>query len=146
MPNVIQYQMEDSNGNPMEIHTSADNVSFDPSVAINLNSDTVHGALIEINEKAEQSARMVTLTTIIPSSAFSSTAPYYQSIDVDGVLETDSPLADVILSETDSALAASQLEAWTLVSSIKTQNGHIIVRCYDEKPSVDIPIQLVIIR
>ena len=74
-----------------------------------------------------------------------STAPYTQTVTVTGLLSTDRPIVDVALTgtaETDTAI----LEAWGLVSRITTAENSITAVCYEDKPEVDIPIQMEVIR
>ena len=74
-----------------------------------------------------------------------STAPYTQTVTVTGLLSTDRPIVDVALTgtaETDMPI----LEAWGLVSRITTAENSITAVCYEDKPEVDIPIQMEVIR
>ena len=71
--------------------------------------------------------------------------PYMQRIDIDGIAETDVPIVDVVL-DADKTTALAQLEAWGCVSQITTGDGYILVTCLEEKPSIEIPIQLKVVR
>ena len=83
--------------------------------------------------------------TTLSSSGWSSNAPYTQTLSIQGILATDVPVVDVVLSSTTST-AVSQLEAWGYVSKIETADGSITATCFEELPAIDIPIQLKVVR
>ena len=83
--------------------------------------------------------------TTLSSSGWSSSVPYTQTVSIQGILATDVPVVDVVLSSTTST-AKSQLEAWSCVSKIETAAGSITATCLEEKPTIDIPIQLKVVR
>lgn len=66
---------------------------------------------------------------------------YSQIISVKGITAEHNPVVDIILDD-DVDTAKEQIEAWTCVSRITTGNDFITVYCYEEKPSVEINIQL----
>lgn len=70
---------------------------------------------------------------------------YTQEVTVDGILETDTPTTDLVLSD-DIATAKSQIEAWSCISRITTTSGKIKIYCYDNSPTVQIPIHILCIR
>lgn len=70
---------------------------------------------------------------------------HIQEITIDGILATDTPTIDLVLNDNVEA-AKSQIEAWSNVSRITTENGKIKVYCYDASPTVEIPIQIICIR
>lgn len=79
------------------------------------------------------------------SSGWSSTVPYTQTVSVSGILSTDTPIADVVL-DSDTPTAISQISAWACVSKIETSNGSITATCLETKPTINIPIQLKVVR
>lgn len=83
--------------------------------------------------------------TTLSSSGWSSSVPYTQTVSIQGILATDVPVVDVVLSSTTST-AKSQLEAWSCVSKIETAAGSITATCLEELPTIDIPIQLKVVR
>lgn len=95
----------------------------------------------ELNSKATTALYTGTLT----SSGWTSAAPYTQTLSISGILSTDVPVVDVVLSSTTST-AISQTEAWSCVSKIETAAGSITATCLEEKPAIDIPIQLKVVR
>lgn len=70
---------------------------------------------------------------------------YLQTIEIPGILATDNPIVDLIQS-TSIETAKSELEAWSLISKITTQNDNITVYCYDSVPSVNLNISLLCVR
>ena len=70
---------------------------------------------------------------------------YTQEITAPGVLETDTPMIDLALSD-NAETAKAQIEAWSNVSRVTTEAGKIKIYCYDAAPNIEIPIQIVCIR
>ena len=95
----------------------------------------------QLNNKATTNLYTATLT----SSGWSSSAPYTQTVSVSGILSTDTPIADVVLDVVTST-AMTQISAWMCVSNIETADGSITATCLEEKPTIDIPIQLKVVR
>lgn len=146
MPNLYKVVHEDSAGNTILYASSADITAFDATRCTNLDAGNTQDAIVAINQKAESKAKMLTFNTIIRSSAFDGvTAPYIQAIDVTGILATDSPDVGVRLSS-DITEALAQQESFGSVTKIETGNGIITVYCYEDKPTVDIPIQMRVFR
>ena len=71
--------------------------------------------------------------------------PHTQIITFSGITASDKPIADVVLSST-AAAAISQQDAWGCVSKITTSDNSITVICLEEKPTINIPIRLMVIR
>lgn len=84
-------------------------------------------------------------TATLPVSGWSSSAPYTQTVSVSGILSTDTPIADVVLDVVTST-AMTQISAWMCISSIETVDGSITATCFEDKPEIDIPIQLKVVR
>ena len=96
--------------------------------------------------ESEANKTVVALYNItLSSSGWSLSVPYTQTVSIQGILATDVPVVDVVLSSTTST-AKSQLEAWSCVSKIETAAGSITATCFEELPAIDIPIQLKVVR
>lgn len=95
----------------------------------------------QLNNKATTNLYTATLL----SSGWSSSAPYTQTVSVSGILSTDTPIADVVLDVVTST-AMTQISAWMCVSKIETADGYITATCLENKPEIDIPIQLKVVR
>lgn len=96
-----------------------------------------------LDEKAQKPVALT--ATLAAESWTGSAAPYTQTVSVTGILATDRPIVDVALTGTTGTDTAI-LEAWGMVSRITTADGSITAVCYEDKPEVDIPIQMEVIR
>lgn len=86
-------------------------------------------------------------SAVVPSSFWNgSAAPYTARITngVSGILETDSPVVDVVLD--DAGTMDAVLEAYGRVTSITTGNGVINLTCLKDKPSTTFTIRLLCVR
>lgn len=94
-----------------------------------------------LNTKAETASYKTTLL----ASGWSSSAPYTQTITVNGILKTDEPFVDVYLEGVDDGTTI--LEAWSVVGRLSVSADNTLTAyCYEEKPEVDIPIILKVVR
>lgn len=83
--------------------------------------------------------------SLLSSGWNGSSAPYTQTVSVQGILATDTPIVDVVLDSTTST-AISQNNSWAFVSKIETSADSITATCLESKPEVDLPIQLKVVR
>ena len=72
-------------------------------------------------------------------------APYTQTVAVPGMLETDTPHYGVVYSGTTEE-KASQKEGFSLVDDLDTAAGSVTFTCFEEKPAVDLTVQLEVNR
>jgi hypothetical protein len=72
-------------------------------------------------------------------------APYTQSIDVADILSTDKPHYSVVYSE-NVETAKAEKEAFALVDDLDTENGKLTFTAFEERPEVDLTIQLEVNR
>lgn len=84
-------------------------------------------------------------TATISTTWSGTSAPYTQAVTVTGMLAADKPFIAPVLSTT-VATALLQKEAWNQVGKIDTAANKITVTCYEEKPTIAIPIQLMVVR
>lgn len=84
------------------------------------------------------------LTTTLNTTWSGSSAPFTKTQTVTGILATDTPIVDVIMSGT-YATDETRQEAWNNIYRITTANNSITLYA-KEKPTVDLPIQLKVVR
>lgn len=87
------------------------------------------------------SASLYTATLL--ENGWTNSAPYSQTVNVQGILATDTPIVDIVLS---SSNADEESFSWLYVSKIITSNGSITATCLESKPTIDMQIQLKVIR
>lgn len=83
----------------------------------------------------------VTLT----AAGWSAAAPYTQTVAVSGILATDRPHYGAVYSG-DTATALAQKEGFAVVDDLDTAAGSVTFICFEEKPEVDLTIQLEVNR
>ena len=146
MPKVFKVRDEDSSGNVFLWASDASIVNFDSTDVENLEATNVRDAIKSLNTKAEGRAQTQTFTATINASAFEGdTAPYTQTISVPGIRGTDTPDIGVALSS-DIKVGLAQREAFGCITVIQTDRDSIVVKCYEDLPTVDIPIQIRVVR
>ena len=148
MSEVLKVREHTYDGKILLYHSSADIVALDSDELVGLEeADNVGEAIKLLNNKAEGKANTITLQTTIVASAFEGgKAPFEQTIQLEGIYETDNPVVGVLVDANDVSLALRQQEAWGSIHRISCRDGEILVQCFEEKPTTDIPIQLKIIR
>lgn len=81
----------------------------------------------------------------LPASGWSNTIPYTQTVSLEGILETDEPHWGLVRSG-DTAARIAQKEAFDMVDELDTADGSVTFTCDEEKPEVDLTIQLEVNR
>jgi hypothetical protein len=104
----------------------------------NENADIIDQKLKEIEDKTQN------INVTLDTSWLGSAAPYSKSVTVTGILETDTPIIDVVMSGTYSTDEA-RIEAWGYIYRAVTANGSITFYA-TEKPTVSLPIQIKVVR
>lgn len=98
-------------------------------------------------EMIGQKAVTFTINSFLVHNGWSSTAPYTQTVNVDGILASDTPLAYPYKPDTwtDDNMRAC-LESWDCVDRIVAGDGTITAYGYDEKPPDNIAFMIKIVR
>lgn len=97
---------------------------------------------INATNKAINQINHVTEVTLA-AAGWSSSAPYTQTVNVPGVVETDRPTVGLYLSEGITAANVDlQSKAYDCVNRAVTGNGSITVYCYKKRPAVDFQVQM----
>lgn len=85
-------------------------------------------------------------TVSLPAAGWAGdAAPYTQTVAVPGILETDTPHYGVVYSGTTEE-KASRKEGFSLVDDLDTAAGSVTFTCFEEKPEVDLTVQLEVNR
>lgn len=90
-------------------------------------------------------AKKFKATVSVPASGWSASAPYTQTVSVEGILETDTPHWGVVYSD-DTEAAKEQKEAFAVVDELDTAKGTVTFICLEDKPEVNLTIQLEVNR
>ena len=105
-------------------------------------------SVVYVNEQVGKKASTNVYYSTLTASGWSGTAPYTQTAAASGILSTDVPFVDVDMSgATGSEAGATLQEAWGFVGRVTvSESGEITAYCYEEKPTVDIPLILKVVR
>lgn len=101
----------------------------------------------KITRLSGEAARTATYSATLTASGWSASAPYTQTASAEGVLATDDPFVDVDMSgASGSAQGTALTEAWGFVGRVTAGNGQITAYCYEDKPAVNLPVILKVVR
>lgn len=106
--------------------------------------DAMDENMVAIDTAVAAKAETTTYSATIGTTWTGVAAPYTQTVNVVGILATDNPLVDVVLSDT-YATAVSQQEDWAKIFRITTAAGSITVYA-TEQTTVALTIQLKVVR
>lgn len=100
----------------------------------------------ELEDSIGEKASVSDFTATLAATAWTEGSGYHsQSVTVSGILATDTPLVDVILT-LDAASNKEILSGWNNIQKITTASNTIIAYCFGDSPTVDIPIRLKVVR
>lgn len=105
-----------------------------------INADTLDGKL-----PSDFAEAPLHKTATILASSWTSTVPYTQTVSVKGIVVEDKPHISPVYSD-DLEIALTQKESWGMVSRAKTNSNTIIFMCFEDKPTVDIDVQIEVYR
>lgn len=142
--------------------TTADSkLSPDGSVAMTGDFDMGDNRIINVSDPEEEddAVNKKYLDDKIASKTFSAevtlsnsnwattsgVAPFTQSVDMADILSTDKPHYSVVYSD-DVATAKAEKDAFALLDDLDTEPGKLTFTCFDERPEVDLTIQLEVNR
>lgn len=106
------------------------------------NITTLQSNISTINSELSGKAKRYIYNTILSTTWSGSTSPYTQTINISGILSTDTPhIAPVYGSNIED-----EIQAWSLVTRATTANGSITFYCYGDKPNISLNLQIEVIR
>ena len=99
----------------------------------------------EVVREAMGAATRLHMTATLSTSWNGTSAPYTQTIGVEGVVETDTPHITPIYSQMLST-AILEKTAWGYVSKAESGQNAITFTCFETKPTTAITVQIEVIR
>lgn len=131
-----------------EALTNIDNLFKEGAYLTALLDTTNNYAFIQnadTNKYVESFARVTDFTgTFLASGWTGTTAPYTQTITINGIKSTDEPFADVSLSDTLSD-RIQQTASWGKINKIVTGSNEVTAYCDTSKPSVDLAVRFKVV-
>lgn len=90
-------------------------------------------------------SRHKVFSATVTAAGWSGSGPYTNAVTVSGILETDHPhISPVYSGNTETAV--SQKDAWGMVSKAASSDGTVTFMCLEDKPAVDIPVEIEVNR
>lgn len=119
--------------------TTADHVDVDGTA--------LSEVLGEMDAGIDGKAATFVTAAALPVSAWSASGGVYvQTVQVSGLLETDTPIADVDMSGVTSETYAEMAEGWSCVGRMAAGAGSITAYCYENVPTADLTVMLKVVR
>ena len=109
-----------------------------------LGKEQVENAIAETKEYVD-SKHFFRNVVLSAASWAGDAAPFTQEVAADGIVSTDKPHWGIVYSE-DQETRAAEKEAIALVDELDTIDGGLVFTCFEEKPEVDLTIQLEVNR
>lgn len=107
--------------------------------------DRLNVTIDNLNKKVEQRVTTETLKGVLSVNSWSNDPPFIQSINIPGLLFEDYPIVDIDLSGVDDV--QSVIEGWNFVGRMTVPADNTAVAyCYEEKPTVNIPLIFKVVR
>lgn len=104
-------------------------------------ADAVNRSYLETYVKSKR--RVFTL--LLTAEGWTGEKPFVQTAAVEGVLGTDMPHYSAVY-DADQETRLAQKEAFAMVDDLDTEDGSVTFTCFEDKPEVDIPIQMEVMR
>ena len=84
-------------------------------------------------------------TVNLTAAGWTGEGPYTQTVAVEGILATDMPHYGCVY-DADQETRLAQKEAFAMVDDLDTADGAVTFTCFEDKPEVNIPIQMEVNR
>ena len=85
------------------------------------------------------------VTATLSTEWVGTSAPYTQTISIENILSSDTPHITPVYSGTVSNKIL-QKEAWAVIDEAETTDGAIVFRCFEEKPTKAVTVQIEVNR
>ena len=85
-------------------------------------------------------------TVSLPVSGWSSSAPFTQTVVVNGISAGDNPIVDINMASATNVNSSDLTGAWGLVGRISTCDNSITAYCYEEKQKIDIYVNIMVVK
>ena len=146
-------------GTPVETPIPEDELAAYAALHTNRPNTTVYndaGAYMEVGYyppdatmrqediRAYVDGKRFTVSATITTGWTGDSAPYYNTVEVPGILAVDTPHITPVHTNTDTVMA--EKEAWGMVTYAVSGDGSITFVCYEDKPATAIPIQIEVMR
>lgn len=82
----------------------------------------------------------------LPVSNWSSSAPYTQTVNIEGMRSTDVPIIDLNISGGSDSTVEGRITSWGRVSYFSTGDGTLTAVCRKEKPTNSFDITIKVVR
>lgn len=121
----------------------------DVGVLTNLNTTNKTNIVSAVNEKWTGKVYTIEVpnnwqTNVITVDNVDTIGSYYQEIAVEGITSAGQPFVDVVLPD-DDVQAKQQLTDYQCVSRVRTENGKIILKCFEDRPSSSFTIRVLVL-
>lgn len=172
----LKVELSDRYNQPVYFHTTADIVYFNSRLTPGISGKTTESAIVQINQRINemillnesmerqiktinervetvegvvgQKVQMFAVSTYVNKDKFEPTnggVPYTQNIVIRGLKKTDEIVVGPIQSA-EYKTAKKQLESYNCISRIIANDGYISMVCYEDIPSLHIPIRILVLR
>lgn len=111
---------------------------------IYITTEQMNSFLAQFNDIKDELAKRtetVLFNAVIRASDWTESAPYTNTVAIDGIRNTDSPHATPVYSN-DDRYAIEQEEAWNMISDGDARTNAIVFTCFKDRPTTDIDIQV----
>lgn len=136
---MVQDQIDEIVDGTAYVHKTGDTMTGPLSV-VNP-TENAHAA----NKEYVDEKRKLFVVTLTANNWEGNTAPYTQRIGIEGILSTDRPHYGVVY-DADSETRMEQKEAFALVDDLDTADGSVTFTCFEDKPGVDLTVQMEVNR
>lgn len=98
----------------------------------------------ELKNMVDAKASVTDFTITLLATGWVGYGPYTQTVAAEGILQSDMPIGDISLENVDDIESVS--ENWSLVVKMTTGDGHITAYAYTAMPTVDMTINVKVVR